>query len=72
LTFHERISLILENREKRKANGHDLPILTTYFNPELERGAVLLFKEFTVGEEGRLVTRAGWGIIPPCSVIMSQ
>ena len=40
--------------EHSAAGGNDVPIKTTYMNPDLESGVVLLFKEFTVGSNGEL------------------
>ena len=37
-----------------EVGGNDLPVRTAYMNPELESGVNLLFKEFTVGTDGRL------------------
>lgn len=48
----------------KEAGGGDLPIHTAYMNPELESGVVLLFKEFTVGEEGKLDEKARMGDNP--------
>lgn len=48
----------------QEVGGSDLPILTAYINPELESGVVLLFKEFTVGEEGRLDDKGRLGENP--------
>lgn len=44
--------------------GNDLPILTAYINPDLESGVVLLFKEFTVGEDGKLDEKGRLGENP--------
>lgn len=38
----------------KEIGGNDLPIFTSYINPELESGTLLLFKEFTVGIKGEL------------------
>lgn len=48
----------------QEVGGSDLPILTAYINPALESGVVLLFKEFTVGEEGKLDDKARLGDNP--------
>jgi phosphate transport system substrate-binding protein len=45
----------------KDVGGNDIPIKTTYMNPELESGVVLLFKEFTVGSKGELDKRAVLG-----------
>ena len=38
----------------KEIGGNDLPVFTSYINPELESGSLLLFKEFTVGMKGEL------------------
>lgn len=48
----------------QEVGGSDLPMLTAYINPALESGVVLLFKEFTVGEEGKLDEKARLGDNP--------
>ena len=42
----------------KEIGGSDLPVRTAYMNPQLESGVVLLFKEFTVGNEGKLDEKA--------------
>lgn len=42
----------------KELDGNDLPVMTAYMNPRLESGVVLLFKEFTVGSDGRLDEKA--------------
>lgn len=42
----------------RELGGADLPIETAYLASTLESGIVLLFKEFTVGENGKLDEKA--------------
>ena len=48
----------------QEVGGSDLPVLTAYINPALESGVVLLFKEFTIGEEGKLDDKARLGDNP--------
>lgn len=48
----------------KQVGGSDLPVKTAYMNPELESGLNLLFKEFTVGEEGTLDPSARIGDNP--------
>jgi phosphate transport system substrate-binding protein len=48
----------------KEVGGSDLPIHTAYMNPDLESGVVLLFKEFTMGEEGILDDKARLGDNP--------
>lgn len=38
----------------KEIGGNDLPVRTAYLDPKLESGIVLLFKEFTVGNNGQL------------------
>lgn len=48
----------------QEVGGSDLPVLTANLDPALESGVVLLFKEFTVGEEGKLNDKARLGENP--------
>ncbi|MBU1638953.1 MAG: substrate-binding domain-containing protein [Proteobacteria bacterium] len=51
-----QLTALFEGKIKnwQEIGGTDLPVLTAYINPELESGTVLLFKEFTVGMDGKL------------------
>lgn len=42
----------------KELGGTDLNVKTAYMNPQLESGVVLLFKEFTVGSNGKLDEKA--------------
>lgn len=45
----------------KELGGNDVAVKTAYMNPELESGVNLLFKEFTVGEKGKLDVNAELG-----------
>jgi len=42
----------------KELGGNDLPIKTAHMSSSLESGVVLLFKEFTVGKDGKLAEKA--------------
>jgi len=48
-------------RNWKELGGNDLAVITAYMNPALESGVTLLFKEFTVGIDGKLDESAHLG-----------